>query len=151
MVRRWLLSSLYYLYYICGGVHTASDHPACFYSNKDCHRASNSLDLPHTHILRSNSFICIPSWRGKNGRVSVVPCLGTFFMQSCLFASCHALCSASSSRIQVSSLFFNTQDELGLNRELMFKLPLEKRWELYLSKQKVYILYYILSLLSRIL
>ena len=31
------------------------------------------------------------------------------------------------------------QDELGLNRELMFKLPLEKRWELYLSKQKVYI------------
>lgn len=29
------------------------------------------------------------------------------------------------------------QDELGLNRELMFKLPLEKRWELYLSKQKV--------------
>ena len=29
------------------------------------------------------------------------------------------------------------QDELGLNRELMFKLPPEKRWELYLSKQKV--------------
>lgn len=29
------------------------------------------------------------------------------------------------------------QDELGLSRELMFKLPLEKRWELYLSKQKV--------------
>lgn len=29
------------------------------------------------------------------------------------------------------------QDELGLNRELMFKLPMEKRWELYLSKQKV--------------
>ena len=28
------------------------------------------------------------------------------------------------------------QDELGLSRELMFKLPLEKRWELYLSKQK---------------
>ena len=32
---------------------------------------------------------------------------------------------------------FMLQDELGLNRELMFKLPLEKRWELYLSKQKV--------------
>lgn len=29
------------------------------------------------------------------------------------------------------------QDELGLSRELMFKLPPEKRWELYLSKQKV--------------
>ena len=25
---------------------------------------------------------------------------------------------------------------MGLSRELMFKLPLEKRWELYLSKQK---------------
>lgn len=31
----------------------------------------------------------------------------------------------------------SSQDELGLSRELMFKLPLEKRWEVYLSKQKV--------------
>ena len=31
----------------------------------------------------------------------------------------------------------HTQDELGLSRELMFKLPPQKRWELYLSKQKV--------------
>ena len=38
-----------------------------------------------------------------------------------------------------STFFILFQDELGLNRDLMFKLPLEKRWELYLSKQKVYI------------
>lgn len=35
-----------------------------------------------------------------------------------------------------------TQDELGLNRELMFKLSPQKRWELYLSKQQVYIYIY---------
>jgi len=29
------------------------------------------------------------------------------------------------------------QDELGVSRELVFNLPLEKKWELYLSKQKV--------------
>ncbi len=29
------------------------------------------------------------------------------------------------------------QDELGVSRELMYNLPLEKKWELYLSKQKV--------------
>lgn len=29
------------------------------------------------------------------------------------------------------------QDELGLSRELMFKLPPHKKWELYLSKIKV--------------
>ncbi|CAI8048375.1 Disheveled-associated activator of morphogenesis 2 [Geodia barretti] len=36
----------------------------------------------------------------------------------------------------VNAMFSEMVDELGLSRELMFKLPLEKRWELYLSKQK---------------
>lgn len=37
----------------------------------------------------------------------------------------------------VLCIHIHMQDELGLSRELMFKLPLQKRWELYLSKQKV--------------
>ena len=36
-----------------------------------------------------------------------------------------------------STLLHCVQDELGVSRELMYNLPLEKKWELYLSKQKV--------------
>lgn len=35
------------------------------------------------------------------------------------------------------TLFSVLQDELGLNREIMLKLPLQKKWQLYLSKYKV--------------
>ena len=45
-------------------------------------------------------------------------------------------CNCAESQDDVHVLLI-IQDELGLSRELMFKLPLEKRWELYLSKQKV--------------
>lgn len=37
---------------------------------------------------------------------------------------------------ELNELFVEMVDELGVNRELMFNLPLEKKWELYLSKQK---------------
>ena len=38
--------------------------------------------------------------------------------------------------ISFCDIFFH-KDELGVSRELMFNLPMEKKWELYLSKQKV--------------
>lgn len=37
---------------------------------------------------------------------------------------------------ELNAMFTQMVDELGLSRELMFKLPLQKRWELYLSKQR---------------
>lgn len=46
----------------------------------------------------------------------------------------HNICMQNISNVLGACPF---QDELGLSRELMFKLPPEKRWELYLSKQKV--------------
>ncbi|XP_019851297.1 PREDICTED: uncharacterized protein LOC109581539, partial [Amphimedon queenslandica] len=38
---------------------------------------------------------------------------------------------------ELNHLFAKMVDELGLNREIMWKLPPEKKWQLYLSRNKV--------------